>query len=873
MVAIGNAGPVARLEGTTMLFIYKTTAGSDATGAILKLLAAGDRAYVAVNVLLYSGGGSVFQLSGGNRVDVAGELVSLNNTVYSFSGAATGNIVNVLASGTIASATASAIAVTVGGTSVSNAGSITGVTAISLVGNANAIVNGGAVTGEIIAVQLGNYQTDGDNTLTNTGTIAATGFGGRAIRLDGQDGAVTHIINSGAIVASGGIAVSIAFLGDNALDLNNSGTISGAISLGLGADAIVNSGDIAGRIDLEGGDDLFDGSAGTSRVVVDGGDGDDELRGGRANDLLSGGFGADLIDGGAGFDTASYDASYGAVVDLADSGLNDGAALGDVLTAIEALRGSTDRDVFAGADGNETLSGIGGADVLSGRGGDDTLRGGDDNDTLDGGAGNDRLIGGDGIDTASYASATKAVAVRLGVIGSLDTGGAGRDLISSIENVTGSRFDDTLAGDGTANVLRGGAGADKLSGGDGDDLLAGDAGDDTLTGGAGFDTADYGSATTAVTVTLASTAIQNTGGGGNDRLSAIEGLIGSAFNDLLTGSGAANRIDGGGGDDTLAGGDGDDVLRGGEGTDALGGGAGFDVADYAGAEAGVRVRLAVTAAQNTLGAGTDTLTGIEGVYGSALADALTGDANDNLFRGGEGDDTINGGAGFDTASYADASVGVTVSLSIAGAQDTGAGSDTLTAIENLTGSAFADTLTGTTGANVLSGGEGSDTLNGLGGDDRFIGSFGSDILSGGNGFDTADYSALDIGISVDLAASQPQVILGFFNIQQVNDVEAFIGTTFSDTFVSGPTINTYTGGGGADRFQFGPGTAAQNTITDFSGAGGDGDKLVFVGYDANATFTRLDATHFEISDSSRMETITFTNAPTINVATDVQFVG
>ena len=69
--------------------------------------------------------------------------------------------------------------------------------------------------------------------------------------------------------------------------------------------------------------------------------------------------------------------------------------------------------------------------------------------------------------------------------------------------------------------------------------------------------------------------------------------------------------------------------------------------------------------------------------------------NDTLI-GGAGNDTLDGGAaGSDTASYADATAGVTVSLAITTAQNTvGAGTDTLTNFENLTGSNLNDTLTG-----------------------------------------------------------------------------------------------------------------------------------------------------------------------------------
>ena len=58
-----------------------------------------------------------------------------------------------------------------------------------------------------------------------------------------------------------------------------------------------------------------------------------------------------------------------------------------------------------------------------------------------------------------------------------------------------------------------------------------------------------------------------------------------------------------------------------------------------------------------------------------------------------------------TASYASAGAGVTVSLALATAQNTGtaSGTDTLTTIENLTGSALGDVLTGGTTANRIEG--------------------------------------------------------------------------------------------------------------------------------------------------------------------------
>jgi Ca2+-binding RTX toxin-like protein len=54
-------------------------------------------------------------------------------------------------------------------------------------------------------------------------------------------------------------------------------------------------------------------------------------------------------------------------------------------------------------------------------------------------------------------------------------------------DILGSSHNDTLNGDGNANILAGGAGNDTLTGNGGADTLIGGAGDDTLTGGAGND--------------------------------------------------------------------------------------------------------------------------------------------------------------------------------------------------------------------------------------------------------------------------------------------------------------------------------------------------------------------------------------------------
>lgn len=131
------------------------------------------------------------------------------------------------------------------------------------------------------------------------------------------------------------------------------------------------------------------------------------------------------------------------------------------------------------------------------------------------------------------------------------------------------------AGKGGDDVLRGLAGNDKLDGGDGDDILEGGLGGDELVGGKGTDTVSYASATAGVAANLDR---QNatTGEATGDSYNSVENLVGSAFDDRLTGDGKTNRLDGAVGDDSLEGGSGDDVLKGGDGLDELTGGKGRD---------------------------------------------------------------------------------------------------------------------------------------------------------------------------------------------------------------------------------------------------------------------------------------------------------
>ena len=162
---------------------------------------------------------------------------------------------------------------------------------------------------------------------------------------------------------------------------------------------------------------------------------------------------------------------------------------------IDALGGN---DTVSGNDGADTLTGGAGDDVLYGGKGADILNGGEGDDTLEGGPGADVLDGGNGMDTASYASSSGRVLVRLYDARAVIFGDARGDTLIGIEHLVGSAHNDILAGDGGDNRLEGGdgnddmyggpaGGDDQMLGGNGDDRIFGGKGDDTLTGGEGHD--------------------------------------------------------------------------------------------------------------------------------------------------------------------------------------------------------------------------------------------------------------------------------------------------------------------------------------------------------------------------------------------------
>lgn len=167
--------------------------------------------------------------------------------------------------------------------------------------------------------------------------------------------------------------------------------------------------------------------------------------------------------------------SLGAGADIFDTRLG---------TLSGALDGGAGSDKLYGSALGDTFNGGDDADYIFGYAGNDKITGGNGNDNLVGGAGADAIAGGDGIDRIFYHEATTGVTVSL-LTPSLNTGEAKGDTFSSIENLTGSNFNDSLFGNAVANSIVAGSGNDIIKGYGGLDALTGGAGNDTFV----FDTA------------------------------------------------------------------------------------------------------------------------------------------------------------------------------------------------------------------------------------------------------------------------------------------------------------------------------------------------------------------------------------------------
>ena len=425
----------------------------------------------------------------------------------------------------------------------------------------------------------------------------------------------------------------------------------------------------------------------------------------------------------------------------------------------------------------------------------------------------DRITGTSVNDTVVYSSATSSVNVSLSIVGTQNTGGSGFDELISIENITGSNFNDNFEGNAANNVFN---------------------------GGTGIDTVTYGNATGSVVISLSLPGSQFNGGSGSDTLISIENLIGSMFSDTITGNLTNNFLSGGSGNDTFFGTAGSDVIEGGVGTDTANYNSLTNV-----------VTLSAFGVLNKGGFGTDTLIGVESIVGSSLLG-----------------DTVNlSGASVApaTGTVANLTSGV---VTVSGTTPLPL-NFTVSQFENVIGSGFADTITGNISNNSLSGGGGNDIFFGSAGNDTINGGlandtanynslttvvtlsafgvlnkggFGTDTLIGVESIvgssllgDTVNLSGASVAPATGTVANLTSGVVTVsgttplplnFTVSQFENV---IGSGFADTITGNISNNSLSGGGGNDTISGGNGA---DTITGGAGkdqlTGDDGnDRFIF----------------------------------------------
>jgi Ca2+-binding RTX toxin-like protein len=482
------------------------------------------------------------------------------------------------------------------------------------------------------------------------------------------------------------------------------------------------------------------------------------------NNTIFAGAGNNVLNGGAGTDMLSYYySSAGVSVNLAS-------------TSAQATGGSGSDTIL----NFENLAGTNFNDRLLGNAADNVLYAYNGNDILSGGAGNDTMLGGAGNDTYYVDSTGDILYETTTSISSVDAGGIDM-VISGVSWTLGDYFENlrlnsSNAIDGTGNALN--------------NIIFAGNGDNVLDGGLGTDMLSYYYSSAGVSVNLASTSAQTTGGSGSDTISNFENLAGTNYNDTLIGDSGNNVLYGYNGNDILSGGAGNDTMLGGAGNDAYYVDSTSDIlyettTSISSVDAG-GIDMVISSVSWTLGDYFENLR-----LNSSSAIDGTGNALNNIIFAGNGDNVLDGGAGTDMLSYYYSSAGVSLNLASTSAQATGgSGSDTVLNFENLAGTMYNDTLIGNGGNN---------TLYGYSGNDKLIGGAGNDLLNGGNG----------------------------------NDM--LVGSIGKDTLI---------GGGGNDTFYFNTTPNAStnvDTITDFSSA----DDVIWL---ENAIFTSLSATGTLASD-------------------------
>jgi uncharacterized protein YkwD len=324
---------------------------------------------------------------------------------------------------------------------------------------------------------------------------------------------------------------------------------------------------------------------------------DDEIYALGGADWITLAGGSDTIDGGEGRDMLSFsnldetlgrtNADYRLNIDMqaGTAVSHDGSQL-ILFTNIERLTATSYADRIRGTDGDDEIRGLGDYDWITATGG---------NDVVDGGSGQDMISFLEYQSTAANiisdvfgsAGAPPSGAQASGVVVDFanpdnNTGLASGLSLTSVERVTGSSRQDVFYGDGEQNDFRG------L--GDYDWFVSSAGGRERYFGGDGVDTVTYFNTTSGITANLSNgvqingreTGFGSRGDAARDLYFEIENLVGSHFDDSLTGSSERNQLNGLDGDDFIFAKGGVDYIKGGLGNDTIDGGAGSDYALFDG---------------------------------------------------------------------------------------------------------------------------------------------------------------------------------------------------------------------------------------------------------------------------------------------------
>jgi Ca2+-binding RTX toxin-like protein len=389
---------------------------------------------------------------------------------------------------------------------------------------------------------------------------------------------------------------------------------------------------------------------------------------------------------------------------------------------------------------------------------------------------------------------------------------------------TGTAANDSLIGTSGDDELYGLEGDDILEGGDGNDILDGGTGADLMTGGSGDDVYHVDDSGDVVVeeewggwdeVRLAgsyvdlsasyveSTIVSYAGGATVLGGAGLNWIDGGSGNDWFEGGGGDDLLSGNLGDDHLDGGDGDDELDGGVGSDTMIGGAGNDT--YRVQQSGDVVTEAANAGIDNVLLSLSSYTlpanveNVDARYVTGGSVSITGNALNNFIIMGYGAVSVNGGAGNDTVSY-QSNGAVTVDLTT-WVNGGAAADDTLTGIENLTGSSGDDELRGNGSANILDGALGADTLVGRAGSDIYYVDNAGDVVvevAGGGNYDEVrvrDLAGYTLPDYVEKLTSLTNAAFTGTGNGLANEMN---GTNAVDTFYGGAGADALNGGAGND---------------------------------------------------------------------------